>query len=534
MAVSLYRKYRPQTFADVVGQNHVKVTLQNEVKQGNLAHAYLFSGPRGIGKTSIARILAKAVNCIDRKNGDEPCDKCEACEEVKNGNCLDVIEIDAASHTGVDNVRENIIENARFNPSRWKYKVFIIDEVHMLSLSAFNALLKIMEEPPAHVIFILCTTEIHKIPATIISRCQRFDFKKVVLGDIVNHLSFIAKKEGVSCDKEVLMAITRHSEGYLRDAVGLLGQILSLGEKKITLEQAELVIPRSNFILVSELVDYLVAKDTARALQLINRLANEGVNLVQFTIDLVEFLRKILLVKISGKLEEFALEFEADEEKKIIALLDKLDLKKIVLFIDTFVDRLSAVKQSAITQLPLEMAVVELCGESTYASATLVKEMVHKKDDNVKPAGGGKEDRSATVVNNDPESQPEVEEKKKVTKSSGVLKIEDVSKQWNEIITKISEDYHSLALTLKVSKPLEVDNNVVKIGFKYKFHQERIADNKNKLTLENILSKLLGVDLLVEPVFSDDIDIETPAVSSAPSIDVASGVAEMFGGKVVG
>src|SRR3989344_5558425 len=186
MATTLYRKYRPQTFAEVVGQNHIKTTLQNELEKDKIAHAYLFSGPRGLGKTTMARLFAKAVNCLTRKSGQsEPCNQCNSCQEVITGRSLDVIEIDAASHTGVDNVRENIIENSRFTPTSRKFKVFIIDEVHMLSTSAFNALLKTLEEPPEHAIFILATTEIHKVPETIVSRCQHFDFHKVPTADIV-------------------------------------------------------------------------------------------------------------------------------------------------------------------------------------------------------------------------------------------------------------------------------------------------------------------------------------------------------------
>ncbi len=194
MSQAIYIKYRPALFEDLVGQNHIKVTLQNEIENNRIAHAYLFSGPRGVGKTTTARLLAKAINCEDKKT-TEACDKCSFCKEINAKRSMDVIEIDAASHTGVDNVRENIIENSRFTPQHLKYKVFIIDEVHMLSLSAFNALLKTLEEPPEHVIFILATTEIHRVPETIISRCQRFDFKRVNIDDLISRLKYIAGKE---------------------------------------------------------------------------------------------------------------------------------------------------------------------------------------------------------------------------------------------------------------------------------------------------------------------------------------------------
>jgi DNA polymerase-3 subunit gamma/tau len=524
MAITLYRKYRPQTFSEVVGQNHVKVTLQNEIKQGKVTQAYLFSGPRGIGKTSVARILAKSVNCQKRKGGEsEPCNKCAACEEITIGNSLDVLEIDAASHTGVDNVRENIIESARFTPNKLQYKVFIIDEVHMLSLSAFNALLKILEEPPAHVIFILCTTEIHRIPATIISRCQRFDFRKVGFNDMVDHLSHICKKEGVSCDKEVLQSVARHSEGYLRDAVGLIGQILSLGEKKIGLEQAQLAIPRSNFLLVFEFVEYLVKRDTEKALKLINRLVEEGINLNQFTLDLIEFLRKLLLNKISGSLEEFTLELDTEGEKNAAKLLDKLELEKIVKMIDIFIEKNQALKNSSITQLPLELAVIEICGEISGRSGENPRSEIQNPKSETEISSlklNSKNDKSIV--------KSEIRKGEK-----GAVAIEVIEQKWNELISSLNHNNHSLALMLRVGKPLAVVGAAVRIGFKYKFHQEMIAENKNRLTLAEALSKIMGAKLEVEPVVAEDIEIKVNRSDDVKNDDSITEVAEMFGGKVV-
>ena len=254
---TLYRKYRPQNFKEVVGQNHIKITLENEIKTGKTAHAYLFCGPRGVGKTTMARVIVKTINCLNRKDSDsDPCNECEICKDITAGRSLDIIEIDAASHTGVDNVRENIIANARAVPSRCKYKVFIIDEAHMLSISAFNALLKIIEEPPVYVMFILCTTEAHKIPVTIISRCQRFDFKRISVNDLVKKLNYIIKKEDIKVDKSVLEMIARQSGGHMRDAESLLGQIVAIGGKEITQEEADLVIPRNDLNEVINFVDF--------------------------------------------------------------------------------------------------------------------------------------------------------------------------------------------------------------------------------------------------------------------------------------
>ncbi len=366
MATTLYRKYRPQSWKEVTNQNHIKIALQNEIETGKIAHAYLLCGPRGVGKTTAARLLAKAINCEKRKDGEsEPCNKCDSCQEITSGRDLDIVEIDAASHTGVDNVRENIINSAKFSPSRRKFKVFIIDEVHMLSTSAFNALLKIIEEPPARVVFVLATTEVHKVPATIVSRCQRFDFKKVSRREIIERLKYILKQEHIEVDESILASIARSSEGCVRDAESLLGQVLALREtgKKISREQAELVIPKSDFNLVSELVDYLASRDAEKSLRLINKLVEEGIDLYQFTSDLIEFLRKILLTKVSGNLSEFSFDLDEDLERKINQLSKEIELHQLISWLDLFIAKKQELKYSEIIQLPLEMAVVEIVGD---------------------------------------------------------------------------------------------------------------------------------------------------------------------------
>jgi len=274
---TLYRKYRPSKFAEILGQNHIKITLQHEIESNQLAHAYLFCGPRAVGKTTIARILSKSINCVNRKSDEhEPCNGCSSCKEISESRGVDVIEIDAASHTGVDNVRDNIIASSRVSPSSSKHKIFIIDEIHMLSIPAFNALLKTLEEPPKNVTFILCTTESHKIPTTIISRCQRFDFKRIDLGDIVNKLSYISREEGIEVEKSVLETIAQQSDGHMRDAESIFGQLVSISGNKITENEANLVVPKSNLSQVLDLIDLLSKKDTGNSIRKINNLLEGG------------------------------------------------------------------------------------------------------------------------------------------------------------------------------------------------------------------------------------------------------------------
>ena len=377
---TLYRKYRPQNFTELVGQNHIKVTLEQEIKTGRIAHAYLFCGPRAVGKTTLARVLAKAINCEKRKETEaEPCNDCLSCREITEARALDIIEIDAASNTGVDNVRDNIIANARTTPSRAKYKVFIIDEVHMLSASAFNALLKIIEEPPTFMIFILCTTEAHKIPLTIISRCQRFDFKRIGVNEVVKKLSYIVQAEKIKVGKDILEAVARHADGHMRDAESLLGQIMAIAspallpssgrgesgrvsEKEITRAEADLVIPRSDLNEVINLLGLVVKKDAAGAIRLINQLVDDGVDFKIFVKDTIEILRKIMLIKINPALtDKLTLEMGEAIELKINQLARDLNIELVLKIIDRFIKVSGELKTDFIEQLSLEIAIVEIC-----------------------------------------------------------------------------------------------------------------------------------------------------------------------------
>ncbi|MEK7122515.1 MAG: DNA polymerase III subunit gamma/tau, partial [Patescibacteria group bacterium] len=296
--MSLYRKYRPQTFADIAGQEHIKQTLQNALARSEFVHAYLFSGPRAVGKTTTARVLTRAVNCIGRKEGEsEPCNQCASCTAILENRALDVIEIDAASYTGVDNVRDTIIASARVGRSGLKTKVFIIDEVHMLSTAAFNALLKTLEEPPSSVLFILATTELHKVPATIVSRCQRFEFKKIPPDAMRARLKMIIKKEKKSVDDEVVSQIIRLADGCQRDAESLLGQVLVFEDDHIGLETARLVLPMGNQALVKKLIGILVGQDISAAMGVVATAEEQGVDLAVFSADVLEYLRTLLLIQ---------------------------------------------------------------------------------------------------------------------------------------------------------------------------------------------------------------------------------------------
>jgi len=355
----IYRKYRPQTFAEVIGQDHVIKTLIGAIKSGTVAHAYLFAGPRGTGKTTVARILAKAVNCLD-DSSYEPCNRCESCLEIMNNRSMDLIEIDAASNRGIEEIRE-LKERVRFVPTR-KYKVFVIDEAHQLTKEAFNALLKTLEEPPAHAIFILATTEPHKMLPTILSRVQRFDFKKLSFTDIVKRLQMIAQKEGVKITDKALRVIALNSEGYMRDAESMLGQVIAFcGDKEISVSDIENVLGIVDINLAIKFIEILAKKDSNEALVFIDKFVNQGYDLVQFTESLINYARKLMLLRVGEDLSKLIKEELSPEQMNTaIKQAQEFSLEEISKIIEIFIEALYQMKHSTFPQINFELAVIEI------------------------------------------------------------------------------------------------------------------------------------------------------------------------------
>ncbi|HTM69148.1 MAG TPA: DNA polymerase III subunit gamma/tau [Candidatus Binatia bacterium] len=576
---TLYRKYRPQAWSEVAGQNHVKVTLAFEIATGKIAHAYLFSGPRGVGKTTAARIFSRAVNCLERKDrspqdGDagEPCGKCEACLSILEGRSLDVIEIDAASHRGIDAVRENIIENARFSPARLAKKVFIIDEVHMLTTEAFNALLKTLEEPPAHVVFILATTELHKVPQTILSRCQRFDFRKIPFTDLIERLHALAEREKVKVDRRTLEEIARQSDGSLRDAEGLLGKVLTMGDgKRVTYDEALVVLPRSDAEALASFVDALLHKDARSAILTVGDCLEGGVDLDQFANDAVELLRKTMLTGMSGNPDVFSAELDEEGKKRLEGWAALAPTAELVVAIETLMEKRREIKTSHPAQLPLELAVVRICeglparasSDELRASSLPIAKTGPVTSSQLKaqssklptPAAAVAEAVAEAVAAKEAELTATVEapalapltaEDRKAEAAAQVIEavttVEVVQARWKEFMAKAGEQNHGLLYLLGVGSPVAVAGRIVKIGFDFAFHRDKLMQEKNRRMIEKALAAVVGTDdIRVEGVLLEKKeglvqDNAAPAqdVLAAQPVPVIEGnLLQAFGGRVV-
>src|SRR3990167_2713251 len=363
------RKWRPKDFNSVLGQEHVTTTLRNAIAQNRVAHAYIFSGPRGVGKTTTARIFAMALNCKDGPT-KEPCGACDSCREISNGTNLDVIEIDGASNRGIDEVRA-LRENIKFAPTRGKFKVYIIDEVHMLTEEAFNALLKTLEEPPAHAIFIFATTRPYKVPSTILSRCQRFDFKRLTVNEIAGKLKEIIKSEKLDIEEEAIYTIARAAEGSMRDAESMLDQLVSFCGKKIDLESAASILGMIGQGVLFDFTDKVITKDTSGILKVVDRTISGGKDIPQFLNSLIGHFRNLLIAKV-GEDPQSLIDLPKESVERISAQAKSFTSESLLYILSVLANTQDAVRRAISQRIPLELAAIRLTRREDLSSLSSI------------------------------------------------------------------------------------------------------------------------------------------------------------------
>lgn len=420
----LYRKYRPKVFADVYGQEHVTSTLKNEIKEGRIAHAYLFTGSRGTGKTTCAKILAKAVNCENSVDG-EPCNECEVCKGLDNGTIYDVVEIDAASNNGVDNIRD-LREEANYTPSRGKYRVYIIDEVHMLSTGAFNALLKTLEEPPAHVIFILATTEVHKLPATILSRCQRFDFKRIQPETMSIRLKQVAELEGMELSDDAVILIARIADGALRDGLSILDQCAGRS-KKIDSALVSEVAGLAGREALYNLTDCINNNDSSSAMTIISELYQNSYDMERLCVEMINHLRNFLIVK-TVKDSRGLIICTDDEYNSIKSSAESFTLEAVIYALDLFQDTLTKIKSGASARVEMEMAFAKLCEPKLDVNIESLVDRISKLERDVSREVKVQNVPASSVVQSAPKPEIKAEENTFIPKSQPEFASDNTSK----------------------------------------------------------------------------------------------------------
>ncbi len=488
MPFALYRKWRPRRFEEVVGQEHVTRTLRNALRLGRIAHAYLFAGPRGTGKTTTARLLAKAVNCLAESVEERPCDRCRICQAVNEGRLIDLIEIDAASNRGIDEIRD-LRERVRFSPSEARYKVYVIDEAHMLTPEAFNALLKTLEEPPPHVIFVLATTEPHRIPATILSRCQRFDFRRLSTAEIVGRLEEIVAAEGLKAEPEALTWIARQATGSLRDAVTLLDQ-LTADEEPITVERVQRALGAGRWDLVSQVIEALGEGETARGLTLIARAVEEGAHPQQLARQLVEHLRAVMWIQW-GNTE--SLDLPAEQIGVAQQHARTLPPEVLPRLIRLFTAAASDMRTAWQPQLALELAFVEAalaCQQARAARAAPASTPA------LTPVAVPTSPTTGAPAPPPPAAAPAA------GVGTGSLTLEALRERWASILKAVRAQSLPTEALLKSCALYSVEGNTVVLAWPSELLRDKFQDPRAKAQalVEDILSHTFGFPVIIKNI----------------------------------
>ncbi len=552
----LARKYRPQTFDEVIGQDPVTLTLKNAVLLGRIGQAYLFTGPRGVGKTSMARIFAKALNC---KTGPtiKPCGKCPVCLEIESGRSLDVLEIDGASNRGIDEIRE-LRENVKFAPALGKYKIYIIDEVHQITSEAFNALLKTLEEPPPHVKFIFATTATHKVPATILSRCQRFDFRRITTETIASTLKEICKKEKIRIDEEALFAIAKASDGSLRDSQSILDQIAAASEDKIARSDVIRSLGALEEETLIRLADALADRDAKVALFILDEALKEGKDAGLFLEKFLEHTRNLLFIKISEELSSLV---DAPESyrKALSKQKERFSKDDLFYFFAVIMHALNTLKRFELKRVPVEMALLKLAQGAPMEDLTKVIEVIRnfeKKNDPsmLRQSSGSNPEQSRTGSTSrlnrgiaqdsitDEAEAPDVEDLPAEdlviplkSKENAPVSLDAV---WQLLLSALKNEKISVASYLAEGEPLSLEGTVARISFpeRLSFHRESLETAENKKLVEKHLSSLLEIEVAVHYESVKELSGNGGSARSGaqiPENPVLKSAMSIFGGRVV-
>ncbi|MBS1248592.1 MAG: DNA polymerase III subunit tau [Chloroflexi bacterium] len=529
MSQVLYRKWRPQTWDEVVGQEHVITTLRNAVSAGRISHAFLFSGPRGTGKTSTARLLAKAANCLDEDLSSRPCNQCDHCLSINRGDFLDLIEIDAASNNGVDDVRA-LRDKINFSPNRGRYKVYIIDEVHMLSTEAFNALLKTLEEPPSHAIFVLATTEAHKIPATVSSRCQQHDFRRIPVDDIVEHLREVAEQEELKVERDALTLVARQATGSLRDAISLLDQLAST-EDTITLQLARSVLGTAASQAVLDVIDAVVGQDAALGLNVLQVALDRGSDPRQFARQVVNYLRSLLFLQMEN----------VDQLDTSQAVREKMDKHAQILSTQTLLSAIRSFNEAAISSrgfwqpsLPLELAFIDALEKVSPAEPPLRGEkktlgsIPNPKD---QPSLVNKGQRPQTKEGQSPPKSSQENVTPSTYQQSVLGANRNIFQEWNRILSLVEEEKPITQGMLRSSRPVGIKKGKLILCFDSELTKSKVLKGDHINILQQVVERVMGQALPIKCTTTNHNQEELPP-NVKPDGMVSVAVHEL-GGKYV-